>query len=267
MFYLKEGSTGEQVLQLQNALKLKGFDPGKVDGDFGPKTKAAVIDFQKKQGLSADGVAGPQTLEALKLVFTPKPVSTTSITGLVTPELVSQMLLHTPLNNIRIYLPSILKELDALSLGDKPMVLMALATVYVETGNFKPISEYVSKYNTSQGGHAFDLYDHRSDLGNKGPYDGASFKGRGFVQLTGRSNYSYYSEKLGLGDTLVNNPEKANDPEIAAKLLALFLKAHEAGIRRALANQDLKTARRLVNGGSHGLAVFVDAYRRGEKLL
>ena len=147
------------------------------------------------------------------------------------------------------------------------MILMALGTIRAETASFRPISEGISRFNTSAGGHPFNLYDNRSDLGNQGPPDGATFKGRGFVQLTGRANYTKFSAELGLGDRLVAQPDLANDPQTAAQLLARFLKDKEAAIRRALANNDLKTARRLVNGGSHGLADFTNTFRIGEGLI
>lgn len=265
---LSEGATGPLVVKLQNKLKALGFDPGDVDGDFGPKTTAAVVAFQQSKQIAADGIVGPVTLEHLGLTLMPSvPVAGASITKNVTPELVAQILVHSPLGNIRQYLPDILKALDADSIGDKQMVLMALATVYVETGQFIPIDEYRSRYNTSQGGHPFDLYDNRSDLGNRGYPDGKNFKGRGFIQLTGRDNYTRFSHELGLGEQLVNQPDLANSPKIAAQLLARFLKAKESRIRNALSRNDLATARQLVNGGSHGLAQFVDVYRRGDKLL
>jgi peptidoglycan L-alanyl-D-glutamate endopeptidase CwlK len=147
------------------------------------------------------------------------------------------------------------------------MVLMALGTIRAETGRFEPISEGISKFNTSPGGRPFDLYDNRADLGNRGAPDGAAFKGRGFIQLTGRANYQKFSAKLGLGDDLINNPDLANDPDIAAKLLAAFLKDKEDRIRQALSADDLKTARKLVNGGSHGLQDFTDAFQKGESLF
>lgn len=80
-------------------------------------------------------------------------------------------------------------------------------------------------------------------------------------------NYWKFGERIGLGDQLEKNPELANDPKIAAKLLANFLKANESGIRDALKNDDLKEARRLVNGGSHGLADFKAAFNAGKKYL
>lgn len=60
---LKQGSEGEIVKELQ---KLLGFKNTDVDGYFGPKTKAKVAEFQKKSKLSADGIVGFYTWQALK---------------------------------------------------------------------------------------------------------------------------------------------------------------------------------------------------------
>lgn len=60
-------------------------------------------------------------------------------------------------------------------------------------------------------------YQGREDLGNTQPDDGAKYVGRGYVQLTGRNNYQYWADRLGIN--LINNPELAEDPEIAAKIL------------------------------------------------
>ena len=54
MVLMNEGSTGEQVIALQAKLKSLGFDPGAVDGDFGPNTTAAVVAFQTSKGLTAE---------------------------------------------------------------------------------------------------------------------------------------------------------------------------------------------------------------------
>jgi putative chitinase len=59
----------------------------------------------------------------------------------------------------------------------------------------------------------------------------------------------------------------ANDPTIAAQLLASFLKNKEVAIDNALIENDLKTARRLVNGGSNGLDRFVDAFSIGKQRI
>lgn len=53
------------VRDIQQALKAKGFDPGVIDGKMGPKTRAAIVSFQKSAGLKQDGIAGPDTLARL----------------------------------------------------------------------------------------------------------------------------------------------------------------------------------------------------------
>ena len=58
---LYRGCTGDAVKTLQEKLNAKGFDSGNVDGIFGSKTKAAVLAFQKANGLAADGIVGPLT--------------------------------------------------------------------------------------------------------------------------------------------------------------------------------------------------------------
>lgn len=262
--FLKEGCTGRAVAKLQARLKKVGFSPGLVDGDFGPATKAALIGFQKSAGLLADGIAGPRTLGALGLVANDRLPSV--IPG-VTVTVVSKMFPVTPVDNIRDNLPYVLKGLGERALGDKPMVLMALATIRAETESFQPINEGLSKFNTSPGGHPFDLYDFRSDLGNQGKGDGAKFRGRGYVQLTGRFNYQKYGAALGLGSKLASDPECANDPAVAGKLLAAFLKDKERAIKEALIIDDLRLARRLINGGSHGLDRFADAFHIGDALI
>ena len=66
---------------------------------------------------------------------------------------------------------------------------------------------------------------------------------------------------------LAGNPDLANDGATAGDILAQFLKNSEAKVRAALAANDLKTARRLVNGGSHGLDDFTAAYNAGLQSL
>jgi predicted chitinase len=185
----------------------------------------------------------------------------------VTAEGVKKMFPNTPLSAIKTNLPHVLNGLRQFGLTDKRMVLMALGTIRAETEGFVPISEGKSKYNTATT--PFDKYDAGTSigatLGNTQPGDGARFKGRGYVQLTGRDNYKRIGEQLGID--LVGNPDKANDPATAGLILAKFIKNKEDAVRAALAQKDLKKARKLVNGGSHGLDRFTDAYTRGEGSL
>ncbi len=261
---LRLDDKGAAVKRLQRALKKAGFNPGAIDGDFGPATRAAVMAFQASENLLVDGIAGPRTQAALKLAKSAQLPS--AIPG-VTARIVSEMFPFTPVDNIKRNLPPVLKALKADNLVDKPMVLMALATIRAETESFEPVAEGRSQFNTSPGGHPFDLYDHRNDLGNTGPPDGERYRGRGYVQLTGRFNYRHYGKAIGLGGKLETNPDLAGEPDVAGQLLSAFLKDKERRIKEALVAGDLRTARRLVNGGSHGLDRFTDAYLRGERLL
>ncbi len=63
--FLRNGSRGPQVEELQKRLKDAGFDPGPIDGQFGDQTRAAVLAFQQAKGIAVDGVVGPQTKAAL----------------------------------------------------------------------------------------------------------------------------------------------------------------------------------------------------------
>lgn len=255
------GTSGPGVKRLQQALKDAGFNPGTIDGDFGQGTLAAVIGFQKSQGLVPDGVAGLRTQAALGMI---KVTKLPDITADVTPTKVGMMFPGTFIGNIKTHLPNVLDALKAAGIGDRLMVLMALGTIRAETAQFVPISEGVSGFNTSStGGHTFDLYDNREDLGNKGEPDGERYKGRGFVQLTGRSNYRRIGKNIGVG--LEKDPDLANDSKIASQILAAFLQAVELEVKTALADDDLATARKLVNGGSHGIDAFTACYRAGEQ--
>ena len=62
---LQEGSSGNEVLKLQNLLTTLGYYTGNKTGNFGSKTKDAVMAFQKASGLTADGIAGKRTLSAI----------------------------------------------------------------------------------------------------------------------------------------------------------------------------------------------------------
>jgi sulfite reductase alpha subunit-like flavoprotein len=67
---LKPGDSGQQVKVLQHALAHLGYSPGTIDGQYGPSTTQAVKSFQTAHGLTADGVAGPKTIAALKNALT-----------------------------------------------------------------------------------------------------------------------------------------------------------------------------------------------------
>lgn len=77
---LKKGSKGAVVLELQQLLQKKGFYSGALDGDFGPKTYAAVLQFQMANDLKADGAVGPRTWTALRSTVALPPSATLAST-------------------------------------------------------------------------------------------------------------------------------------------------------------------------------------------
>ena len=192
-------------------------------------------------------------------------LSEASAMAQLTPDLVVRMFPGAPRDNIKKYLPLVRRALTERGLVDKSMILMALATVRAECATFAPISEAPSPLNTEPPGHPFNKYDRRQELGNLGPPDGARYKGRGFIQLTGRKNYKLYGSLLGYD--LIGNPELANSPQPAAQILAAYLKENEPAIRSALAAGDLPAARRIVNGGLNGFDSFRGAFLAGAPLI
>lgn len=89
-------------------------------------------------------------------------------------------------------------------------IAYCLATVKHECADkFHPIEEFAS-------GQA---YEGRKDLGNTHPGDGKKFKGRGWVQITGRKNYGYFGDRLGV--ELLTDPALALDPAISYQIMSI----------------------------------------------
>jgi len=260
----KKPSVGMEDVQAK--LKELGFYSGAVDGDFGIRSQAALTSFQRSKGLPESGTITPETVRALG--FEVSDSKAASVTGRVSAAVVSKMFPYAPIDNIKANLPEILHALEDAGLSDKEMVLIAITTIGIETGGtFAPTVERKSRFNTSADGHPFDLYDNRKDIGNDGPPDGERYKGRGYSQLTGKGFYKTYGEKLGLGDQLVQNPDLASDPEIAAKVIVQLLKDKESRIRNALTSGDLASVRRALTGGLSGAEQFRTAYQIGASLI
>ncbi len=261
------GDSGPDVEKLRKALAdALGADAAlfpalkKTSGPVDEGFDAAIRRWQGGVGIIADGIVGPYGQNLLGLTA-PAPMA-------FDPPLnvgnVSQLFPATKSANIARYLPYVMAALGSAGIADQAMVLGALGTIRAETEGFVPISEFQSRFNTPPQGPPFSLYDHRGDIGNKAAGDGARFRGRGFVQLTGRANYSTYGQRIDY--PLENDPDRANAPEVAAVLLAQFLADKATKFRTALAAGDLRAARRLVNGGSHGLESFSDVFARAERI-
>ena len=264
---LARGTEGDDVARLQALLCLSGFDAKPIDGDFGAGTEQAVIACQAGRGLPATGTAEEVILNALGM-DKPDPTKTpVPVCARVSVADVARMF-HplTPRANIERYLPAVLKAFAEAGMDDRDLVLMGLATIRAESEGFEPIDEKVSRYNSSdlsKPSKRFDLYVGR--LGNRTREEAERYRGRGFIQLTGRDNYRTYGDRLGV--PLLDAPERANDPETAARILAAFIADKRSRAKYAIFGGDLATARKLVNGGSHGLDRFTEAFEIGARLL
>jgi len=135
---------------------------------------------------------------------------------------------------------SLLAAMNRAGIVDPTERAMFLAQMAHESGNFRYDEEIAS-------GQA---YEGRSDLGNTQPGDGVRYKGRGYIQLTGRANYRDYGNRLGVD--LENNPDLAKDPNIAADVAIAYWQQRVD--RNAARSGDVRTVTRNINGGLNGLA-------------
>ena len=135
---------------------------------------------------------------------------------------------------------SLKAAMDKAGYTDKTERAMFLAQMAHETGNFKYSEEI----------HDGSNYEGSKMLGNTEPGDGKRFKGRGYIQITGRWNYGHYGKKVGVD--LIKNPELAADPKVAADVAIAYW--DERVDRAAAKRGDVKKVTYGVNGGYNGLA-------------
>ena len=125
------------------------------------------------------------------------------------------------------------------------VLLGALATCRIEVGrDFLPIKEWGTGLQ----------YEFRQDLGNTVFGDGMKYKGRGFIQLTGKANYTKYGQELGID--LLNKPDLALEPTTAAQILAHYFK--HTCCQTACREKNWHLVRFKVNGDYNGIYEFLD---------
>lgn len=163
--------------------------------------------------------------------------------------------------------PKIIKGLKDNGVKDNRELAYALATAEVES-HFKPVREGFAETNEGAIAAVTDLYNRGGIKVNYAlpQENGHSYYGRGWIQLTWPHNYKYYGQKIGMGDDLYNNPDKALEPDIAIKLLHVYLK--DAGVFEQVRQGNIYEARRIVNGTNpdtgqpNGLKEVEEAYHR-----
>ncbi|CDM67183.1 RHS repeat-associated core domain-containing protein [Pyrinomonas methylaliphatogenes] len=225
-----------------------------VRADAGPDWTALwelwMFGMQMDQRLLPPLIDGPPELPAATLPQNPVDVSKLGEPPLTPCE---KSLAATAPTTFHDDIPLLLAETRRQGLT-AAQIAYVLATAQHETDQGRTLTEYAS-------GRA---YEGRKDLGNTQPGDGPRYKGRGYVQLTGRRNYQFYSDLLGVD--LIDNPELAADPQIAA-----FITIHGmmngvfTGIKLSRYVNDRRTdfvnARRVVNGLDR--ARLIARYARG----
>ncbi len=140
----------------------------------------------------------------------------------------------------RQYLPYLNSAMNEFGITTKPRQAAFLAQLAHESGELRYFEEIAS-------GAA---YEGRSDLGNTQPGDGVRFKGRGPIQLTGRSNYRAAGNALGLN--LEGNPTRAADLDVGFRTAGWFWKSRNLSSYADAG--DFDTITRRINGGTNGSA-------------
>jgi predicted chitinase len=161
--------------------------------------------------------------------------------------------------------PRILAEADKAGVTDPNQRAYLLATAEAESANGRSTTELARRGGPPAGSQ----YEGRRNLGNTQPGDGVKFKGRGYAQITGRKNYTYWGKRLGID--LVNNPELAAEPDTAAKILVLGSR-DGTFTGKKLDNYvngskpDFYNARRVINGTDKAGLIAGDARQKAKAL-
>jgi putative chitinase len=176
---------------------------------------------------------------------------------MLTDNQLQQIMPHLPAKKRQLCLPPLLSALEEFEI--KSMLRMAafLAQVAHESGEFRFFQEIWGPTPAQQG------YEGRADLGNTQPGDGFRFRGRGAIQLTGRSNFRTYGQKLGLD--LEANPNQAASPDVAFRIAACFWANH--GLNALADQSEFVTITKRINGGINGLDDRQRYYARAKLVL
>jgi putative chitinase len=220
---LKKGSKGDEVKILQEKLGIKN-----PDGDFGPNTEKKLKEWQKANGILDNGIAGPDTFEKLGITMTKVVESVNTNQGISLDSLKG----HIP-SNVISQIPDVMEKFQI----NTPLRLAHfLSQCSHESGGFKVVSENL---NYSENGlittfkSDFDanrnriieaneklkakqlsrnpqaianfVYANQNGNGNEKSGDGWKYRGRGYIQLTGRANYASFDRFVT--DDIINNPD------------------------------------------------------------
>jgi len=278
---LKLGSEGEDVKKLQ--IKL-GVDP---IGKFGPKTEAAVKGWQSEHGLTADGIVGDKTwgvimgiteqVSAPTVITEPSPVK--SVGGLKLeklkghipdsviaqiPDTASKFEINTPLR-LAHFLAQCGHESGGFRLTKENLNYSAKGL----NGTFKkyfPTLESAVPYERKPDKIANKVYGGRMGNGPESSGEGAKFCGRGYIQLTGKENYTAFGKSI--------NEDMSANPEKVASSYALLSAAwffNKNGLHKmadgGATDAVVTSITKRVNGGTIGLPDRIKHFKEYYSLL
>jgi len=278
---LKKGDNNENVKLLQQKL---GIDP---IGNFGPKTEEAVKAFQSKHGLTADGIVGDGTWAKIMNggstpTPTPQPIVSTpapQVAGLKLDKLKG----HVP----QVVIDSIPEVASKFGINTPLRVAHFLAQCGHESGGFRVTQENLNysakglngifrKYFPTEAAAAAyarnpqkianKVYSSRMGNGSEASGDGYKFRGRGYIQLTGRDNYTAFGKSIGVD--IPNNPDSVATTYALASAAWFFSKngLHKIADEGASDVVVTKITKR-VNGGTIGLPDRIKHFKEYYHLL
>jgi len=277
---LKKGDNNENVKKMQEKL---GISPAVTN--FGPKTEEAVKAFQAKNGLKADGVVGPETWAKIMGSTTPAapaaaPVAIVTSTG---PMKIEKLKGHIP-DAVLAQIPDTVAKFD---LGTPLRLAHFLAQCGHESGGFKAVVENLNygakglvgtfkKYFPTEAAAlpyerkpekiANRVYANRMANGDEASGDGFKFRGRGYIQLTGRANYTSFNK-------FVDEDVVASPDLVATKypLLSAAWFFNSNGLHKladgGATDTVVTTVTKRVNGGTIGLADRIKHFKEYYSLL
>jgi putative chitinase len=273
---LKIGSTGEDVKKLQTKLGLSS------DGSFGPNTAEAVKKWQTQNGLAADGIVGDATWAKMfssnSAPASAPTVSAPTISGLKLEKLKG----HIP-DSVLVQIPDTAKRFN---ITTDLRLAHFLAQCGHESGGFKAVSENLNysadglkkifpKYfpgnlNESYARQpekiASRVYASRMGNGDEASKEGFKFRGRGYIQLTGKSNYTLFDKFVD--DDIMGNPDLIATKYPLASAAFFFNSNNLWTICDKGADDATVTAvTKRVNGGTIGLADRIKHFKEYYNLL
>ena len=258
---LKVGSKGDDVKKLQEKLGLT------ADGSFGPNTEKKVKEWQTTNGLTADGLVGDGTWA--KMFGTSEPVTPSTPTATTAGSIdLSKLKGHVP-DAVINQIPSIVEKFNC----NTPLRLSHfLAQCGHESGNFKAVSEnlnYSAKGLLGTFGKYFNattaaqyerkpemiasrVYGGRMGNGDEASKEGFKFRGRGYLQCTGKSNYAQLSKEFGV-DFIANPDLVATDYPLASAGWFFNTNKLWSICDKGFSRQVVEQVTKRVNGGLIGI--------------